>query len=160
MQLHKGFLLHRPQQHGRSVTMDGSAARGSGTAVHGADIAFLPCPACRTLLPAPERSFPFHCIPRSCSNTTTLCFLWGFLKVSSNFLSPITQHRPCNHTSNIYFSARCLSNTSRLTQQRLYSPMAAVKMTVQHVETGFLCMSCESEYGYQSCQPLHELGSA
>lgn len=94
------------------------------------------------------------------SNITTLHFLWCFLKASSNFLSPLTQHCPCNHTSNVYFSARCLSNTSRLTWQRLYSPVAAVGMTVQHVETGFLCMSCESEHGYQSCQPLHELDSS
>lgn len=33
-------------------------------------------------------------------------------------------------------------------------------MTEQHVETGFLCMSCKSERGYQSCQPSHELDSA
>lgn len=81
--------------------MDGSAACGSGAAVHGVDISSLPCPACRTLLPAPK-SFSFQCIPRSCSNTTTLYFLLGCLRISSNFLSPITQHHPCNHTSDVH----------------------------------------------------------
>lgn len=46
--------------------------------MRGADIPSLPCPACRILLPVPEWSFPFQCIPRSCSNIATLYFLWCF----------------------------------------------------------------------------------
>lgn len=42
--------------------------------------------------------------------------------MSSNFLSPVTQHHPCNHTCDVCFSARCLSNTSKLTWHHLHSP--------------------------------------
>lgn len=114
---------------------------------------YLPCPAQPAVYSSLCQSGVFHSsafpgavttlLPSisygvSSSTTATLHFLWCFLKASSNFLSPPTQHCPCNHTSDVYFSARCLSNTSRLTWQKLYSPMAAVGMTAQHVETGFV----------------------
>lgn len=73
---------------------------------------YLPCPAQPAMSSsraAPAKNFPVQCIPRSCSNTTTPYFLWGFLKISSNLLSPITQHHPCNHMPDKHFSARCLS---------------------------------------------------
>lgn len=54
-------------------------------------------------------------------------FPTGFLKTTSTFLIAITQHCPCYHTSDIHFSASCLSNTRRLTPQRLYSCMTTVE---------------------------------
>lgn len=121
MQPRKGFLLRRPQQHGWSITMDGSPACGSGAAARGVDIPSLPYPVCRILLPAPERSFAFQCIPRSFSNTTILYFLWGFLKISSNFLSPITQHFPCNHTSVILQCKVPIKHQQANTAETLFS---------------------------------------
>lgn len=50
MQLHKGFLLHRPQQCGCSIAHRGSAACGSTAAVRGAVITSLPCPAVHSTL--------------------------------------------------------------------------------------------------------------
>lgn len=134
MQPCKGFLFHRLEQHGWSTTMDGSAACSSGAAVHGADIIYLP-----SLLYTPK-SFPLQCIPRSCSNTITLYFLWSLPTISSSFLSPITQRCPRSHMYNvihyIHYSAWCLSNTSRLTQQRLFS----------HGCSGNDCMTCRNRF--------------
>lgn len=68
-------------------------------------------------------------------------------------LPPLSKHHK-------YYSARCLSHTSKLAWQRHYFLMAVVEMTAWHVGTGFLHVNGKNEHGYQSCQPLQELDSA
>lgn len=121
---------------------------------------YLPCPAQPAVHSSlHQRVFHSSAFPGAAATPLPSTSYWAASEYHPTFLV-LSPSITLAITHLTYISAKCLSNSSRLTQWRLYSPMAAVEMTIQHVETGFLCMSCESEHGYQSCQPLQELDAA
>lgn len=149
--------------------MDGSAACSSGAAARGVDTPSLPCPDTPfpALLSTPpctreESSIPVHSKKHRplAGNTTILYFLQGFLQMFSNFLSPITQHHPCNHTSDVFQCKVPVKHQQANTAETLLSHGCSGNDCTTCRDRLSACMSCEREHGYQSCQPLHELDSA